>query len=89
MKDKKKAKTAHEKKIEILKASTPSYGIYIDGGSVEKLAEAISMVGPVLLSLLNSESEEKTKIMALGVLKDSLPSVKNCNISDTSINIGK
>jgi hypothetical protein len=88
MKDKKKKPlTAHEKKLELAKASKPSYGIYIDGGSVDKLAEAIALVGPAISSVLSSDSEEKTKCMALDIIKNSVPSVAHCNINNVSINM--
>jgi hypothetical protein len=78
-------KTAHEKKLELAKASANKYGIYIDGGSIDKLLEAIEAVSPLIENVLNSDSEEKTKRMALDLIKQSVPSVKNCNISNCSI----
>jgi hypothetical protein len=84
---KKAIKTAHEKKLELAKASSPSYGIYIDGGSLDKLLEAAEIISPLIENVLNSDSEEKTKRMAFELIKSSLPSVNNCSISNTSVNM--
>lgn len=84
---KKQTKTAHEKKVELAEASKPSYGIYIDGGSVEKLSEAISLIGPIVIGVIGSDSEEKTKRLALDIIKNAIPGVDACSISDVSINM--
>ena len=84
----KKKMTAHEKKVEIAKASAPSYGIYIDGGCVEKLAEAIALVSPTILGVIDSDSEERTKRLALEILKDALPKVSNCNFNEVNVSMG-
>lgn len=81
-----KKQTAHEKKLELAKASATKYGIYIDGGSIEKLVECIESLAPVVLGVVDSESNETTKQLALSLLKDSIPSVSNCSISGVSIN---
>jgi len=81
--------TAHEKKLELAKASAPQYGIYMDGGSVEKLLQAAEAVSPIILGVLTSDSEEKTKRMALDLIKDSLPSISDCSISNVSIDMVK
>ena len=81
--------TVHEKKLELAKASAPQYGIYFDGGSIEKLVESAEALGPILLSILGSSSEEKTKRDAIAMLKESLPSVNYATVSDCSINMGK
>ena len=82
-------KTAHEKKLELAEASSPSYGIYIDGGSLDKLIEAADIIAPLVESVLNSDSEEKTKRMAFDLIKGSLPSVQNCSISNVNVNFEK
>jgi hypothetical protein len=89
MKAKKSEKTAHEKKVELANASAPSYGIYMDGGSVDKLAEAIALIGPVIQVVLDSESEEKTKRLALAIIEKSVPSIENVHISNVDINLKK
>ena len=81
----KSTKTAHEKKLELAEESKPAYGIYIDGGSLEKLAEAISLVGPLMLDIVNSKCEEKTKRNALDIIKNSVPRVDNAYISNVNI----
>ena len=86
MKTKIKAKTAHEKKLELAKASAPQYGIYIDGGDVSKLLGCIQEITPIVLGIVDSESNEATKQMALNLIKNVIPSVDNCNISNVSIN---
>jgi hypothetical protein len=78
-------KTAHEKKLELAKASATKYGIYIDGGSIDKLLEAIAAVSPLIENVLDSDSEEKTKRMALDLIKQAVPSVENCHISNCHI----
>lgn len=82
-----KTKTAHEKKVELAKASAPQYGMYIDGGSVDKLIEAAHVIGPIVKNILESGSEEKTKRMAIELVKDSIPSVNHCNISNCTIDM--
>lgn len=79
--------TVHEKKLELAKASAPKYGIYIDGSNIEKLVECIESLSPTVLGIVDSESNESTKQMALSLLKDSLPSVSNCSISNVSIDM--
>ena len=86
---KKAMKTAHEKKLELAKASSPAYGIYIDGGNLDKLLEAAEIISPLIENVLNSDSEEKTKRMAFELIKSSLPSIQNCSISNVSVNIEK
>ena len=76
----------HEKKLEIARASAPKYGIYIDGGSIDKLVECVEALAPVVLGVVGSESNEVTKQLALGLLRESMPSVSNCNVSNVSIN---
>ena len=78
--------TAHEKRVEIAKAGATRYGVYIDGGSTEALAKAVSLVGPVVMSVLeNTTSSNKAKIEALSLLKHALPSVNGASISNTNI----
>ncbi|MFT5450841.1 MAG: hypothetical protein ACI9N9_000321 [Enterobacterales bacterium] len=84
-----KKQTVHEKKLELAKASAPQYGIYIDGGGIDKLVECIESLAPVVLGVVDSESNEATKQLALSLLKDSMPSVKNCNISNVSIDLNR
>ena len=84
---KKVIKTAHEKKVELAKASSPSYGIYIDGGNLDKLLEAAAIIAPLVENVINSDSEEKTKRMAFELIKGSLPSVRNCSINNVSVNM--
>lgn len=85
----KEAKSLHERKLELAKASAPKYGIYMDGGSVNKLCEAIQIIAPAISSVIDSDSEEKTKRMALDMLKNSIPSVNNCNFSNVNIDLGE
>jgi len=80
------AKTAHEKALELAKASSPRYGIYLDGGDATALKDAMDITGALLLSVLNSDSEEKTKRQALAILIKATPSmdyttITNCNIT--------
>lgn len=82
-----KKQTVHEKRLELAKASAPQYGIYIDGGSIEKLVECIESLAPVVLGVVDSESNETTKQLALNLLKNAIPSVENCNISNVSIDL--
>lgn len=82
---KKETKTLHEKKLELATASAPKYGIYIDGGSIDKMIEAIDSISPLILSILCSDSEEKTKRMAIDLIKNSIPGVENVTIGNVDI----
>lgn len=81
--------TAHEKKVELAKASAPQYGIYFDGGSAEKLIEALSHLESILEVVLSSNSEEQTKRDAIKLISDSKPSVNHATVSGVSINMTK
>jgi len=78
-------KTKHEKELELAQAGAPKYGIYIDGGSATKIAEAIEAIAPVILGIVSSESNEATKQLALKFLDSTIPKIENCVISDVSI----
>ena len=82
-------KTAHEKKLELAKASAPKYGIYIDGGNVDALIEAMATMESILSMILNSDSEEKTKRDAIQLVKDASPSVNNASIANCSVNMSE
>ena len=79
--------TEHEKEVELAKAGANKYGIYIDGGAciVDKLVECIREVAPLVLGIIDSESNDTTKQMALKLLQDVTPSIKDINLSDVSI----
>jgi hypothetical protein len=79
--------TKHEKELELAKAGATKYGIYIDGGSIEKLVECIESLAPVVLGVVDSESNETTKQMALKLLQDVTPSIKDTTISDVSVSM--
>jgi len=85
----KKQLTAHEKKVELAKASAPQYGIYFDGGSIKALIDAIGHLDSILTTVLHSDSEEKTKREAIQLIKESTPSVNYATVSNVSINMGK
>lgn len=89
MNKKKVVKTAHEKKVELAKASAPQYGIYFDGGSVEKILEVIEAIGPLVMGIMDSDSDEKTKRDAISLIRNTAPTVKNATVSDVSINMAK
>ena len=80
-------KTKHEKELELAQAGATKYGIYMDGGSATKIAEAIEAIAPVILGVVSSESNETTKQLALKLLDSAIPKVENCVISDVSITL--
>ena len=85
----KKKQTAHEKRVELAKASAPQYGIYIDGGDIEKMIEAAGVIGPIVMDIVSSESNEKTKQMAISLIKDAVPSVDHCTITNCNLRMAK
>jgi translation initiation factor 2 alpha subunit (eIF-2alpha) len=82
-----KKQTKHEKELELARVSAPKYGIYFDGGDISKLVECIESLAPVVLGVVNSESNEATKQLALKLINSAVPSINNCTVSNVSINM--
>lgn len=80
-----KKQTAHEKKVELAKASAPNYGVYIEGISIEKLKESILAAKDIIGMILGSSADEKTKRKALELAVDFVPKIENITISNVSI----
>ncbi len=90
----KKVLTAHEKKVELAKAAAPQYGIYIDGENIDKTSNtaasvAAELIGPLLLEIVNADCEEKTKMAAMGLIKNTVAKSNYFTISGTSIDLHK
>ena len=79
--------TKHQKDLELAAAGATKYGIHLET-STTAISEVIESTGNMLLKLLSSPSEEATKRQALDVLRASIPSMDNLNISDVNIDMG-
>jgi len=81
--------TAHEKKVELAKASAPQYGMYFDGGSTEALEAVVATAGSLIMDILTADTEEKTKRQAMALLKDAFPSTSHNTITNCNLRMGK
>ena len=79
-----KQKTKHQKEVELAKAGATKYAVQIDSTpspTPESLA-VLTISKDSILAIITSDSEEKTKRMALEALDKAIPSAANISVAN-------
>ena len=84
-----KQKTKHQKEVELANAGATKYGINIESAPIPNLEhmEALASARELIAVIITSDSDEKTKRMALEALDKSIPAAPNISIDSVNLNM--